>query len=159
MMIKQTMKWLVFFITLTLSQITLADPHTIISNYSDLLAALAKGNSVRALMTLNKCVSSSHSINSNDTLGGMNFTNFNKYQISIDGQQKNIIATSINMLIEHSKLGTIYNYVRLRIFEDNSAEVFSEYLDPKTYVQLGSASFNCHLSDGKDKNGIVLYDL
>jgi hypothetical protein len=111
-------------------------------------------------MFVNKCsLNNKSSADSNSVITGMNFTNFSKYQVTIDKQSKNVISTSINMLVEHGKLGTVYNYVRLRIFEDNSAEIFSEYLDPTSYKQLGSTSVNCFISNGHDQNGILLYDL
>ncbi len=157
---KWTLKSCIFIIALIISQITLASSHKILSSYSDLLGAVKDGDNVRAVMTLSKCTPLNQSVDNDiGALGGMDFTNFNKYQTLISGQQKNIISTSINVIVEHNQLGTVYDYVRLRVFEDNSAELFSEYLDPKNYARLGSRSFVCHLSDGKDQNGIVLYDL
>lgn len=61
-------------------------------------------------------------------------------------------------LVEHNKLGTVYNYVRLRIFDDGSAEIFSEYLEPISYKRLGATTASCSISNGQDQNGILLYD-
>lgn len=141
----------------TVSQLACAD-HKVLSNYDDLLASIGKGNPVRAIMTLNKCTHQSNTMNDNTVLGGMSFTNFNKYQIKIGSEQKNLISTSTNILVEHDDLAA-YNYVRLRVFDDNTAEIFSEFLDPKTYAKSGAVTFNCHLSDGHDQNGVTLYDL
>lgn len=141
-----------------LSTITNANSARIITNYADLLNAVIQGNSIRTIMFINKCAMAK-TTNNQDVLASMNFTNFNKYQVNVGAQQKNVIATSINTLIEHATLGTVYNYVRLRIFDDNSAEIFSEYLNPVTYKKLGSMTANCMISNGHDQNGILLYDI
>ena len=151
-------KKLFFFLFIVLSQVANATPTRIITNYLDLLNSVSQGDSVRAIMFINKCSMTKTTLDSNDVIASMNFTNFNKYKVTVGTQQKNTIATSMNTLVEHSKLGTVYNYVRLRIFDDNSAEIFSEYLDPTTYKQLGSMTANCAVSNGHDQNGIVLFD-
>lgn len=142
---------------LCFSQLTIANSSQLLGNYSDLLHAISQGDSIRAIMYVNKCSITKASINIDDFIAGINFTDFNKYQVSVGNLQKNTIATSIYKLVEHPTLGPIYNYVRLRIFEDNAAEIFSEYLDPRTYKQLGSMTANCTVSNGHDQNGILLY--
>lgn len=141
----------------TLNTFTNANPARIIMNYDDLLSSVKQGDSIRAILLINKC-SMTKTINNQEIIAGMNFTNFNKYQVTIGNQQKNTIATSTNTIVEHTKLGTVYNYVRLRIFDDNSAEIFSEYLNPITYKQLGSMTAKCMISNGHDQNGVLLYD-
>jgi hypothetical protein len=142
-----------------MSQVTYANSSRLLTNYPDLLSAVSQGDTVRAVIYMNKCSIKTNSTDPNDVIAGMNFTIFNKYQISVGGKQKNMIATSTNMLIEHSVLGTIYNYVRVRVFDDNTAEVYSEYLDPISYTQKGVMTANCLVSNGHDQNGIWLYDV
>jgi hypothetical protein len=146
---------------LSINQIALADSHKILNNYSELLNSLKKGDEVRAIIQFKKCSSPLKDTNSpNDVIGSMNFTNFNKYKIQIDKQiKKEGIATSITMLVKTAQNKFVNNYVRLRIFEDNSAEIFSEFLDPTNYSSIKNATFSCHLSNGKDDNAIALYDL
>lgn len=157
-MLKKAKQFFCFLFLIALSQVTLANSTQTLASYSDLLNALSQGNSVRAIMYVNKCSIVSSTANSKDIIAGMPFTEFNKYAVTIGTQQKNTIATSTNKLIEHSQFGPVYNYVRLRIFEDNSAEIFSEYLDPTTYKQRGSMTANCTLSNGHDQNGILLFN-
>ncbi len=133
---------------------------TPITSYGDLLTTLTQGASVRAIILVNKCSTTNASADiQEDAIAGMNFTVFNKHPITIGKVQKNMIATSISTLIEHGKLGTIYNYVRLRVFDDNTAELFSEYLDPRTYQPLGTMTTHCSISNGHDQNGILLYSV
>lgn len=140
-----------FSILFVCCQPTLAQHHhKTITTYSDLESTLTQGHTVRFIMDFNKCTPAFNSV------GGMNFAVFNKYQVQINGETKNTIATSSTILTHHNKFGPVYSFVRLRVFEDNSAEVFSEFLDPKNYSQLSSATFACHLSDGKTQGGVTL---
>ena len=144
---------------LVTSQIVVAAQHVVLTNYNEIMTALTQGDEVRAIMKLDKCSGDSNSAAVRGVVGGMSFTNFNKHHLIVAGEEKNVIATSINILIQHSVKGHVNNYVRLRLFEDNTVEIFSEMLEPKTYNQLSAATFHCKLSDGNDQNGVVLYDL
>jgi hypothetical protein len=142
---------------LSVSTTAFAAAYKNLSNYPELLTALKNGHGVRAIIQINTTPNDIES--KHDVIGAMNFTQFNKYPIVTNGQVKNGIATSINMLVQHKKYGFVYDYVRLRVFEDNSAELFSAFLNPKTYAQLQSITFYFQLNDKKAKNKIVLYDL
>ena len=110
-------------------------------------------------MHIDKC---SFGSSGSDPIAGMNFTNFNKYPVKVDNEYKNVVATSIVQLVEYSDVGPVYNYVRLRIFENNTAELFSEYLDPTTYKKIATAPAKvgtCTISNGHDQNGLMLYDV
>lgn len=150
-------KFFIFATLVCFTQFATANSSQLLGSYSDLLHAISQGDSIRAIMYVNKCSMTSTSMKVDDVIAGMNFSDFNKYPVSVGNIQKNTIATSIYKLVEHPIFGPIYNYVRLRIFEDNSAEIFSEYLDPRTYKQLGSMTANCAVSNGHDQNGIMLY--
>lgn len=89
--------------------------------------------------------------------GGMDITAFNKNTIMVDGKPKDMIASSLTMLVEHPTLGNVLNYVRLRFFEDNSVELYSSMIDPKGYKTLQKMKFMCSMSTGKDQNGISVF--
>lgn len=148
-------KKLIFMSLIAFSQLTFANPPELLSSYSDLLNSISHGNNIRAIMFVKKC---SPTIN-DDAIAGMNFTNFNKYQVDVGNQKKDTIATSIMMLVSHPQLGSVYDYVRLRVFADNSAEIFSEFLDPTTYKSIGTQTMNCKISNGHDENGVLLYSI
>ncbi len=59
-------------------------------------------------------------LSEDDAIAGLNFTIFNKHQIVINNVTKEMISTSITMLVSHHELGAVYNYVRLRVFADNT---------------------------------------
>ncbi len=152
---KKLFKTLFLLSLVTSSQIVNANPSQLITNYADLVKAVSRGDSVRAIMYVKKC---SPSI-AEDAIAGIDFTNFNKYQVTVGDKTRETVATSIQMMVSDSKLGPVYDYVRLRIFEDNTAEIYSDFLDPSTYKQLASKTMNCAVSNGHDDNGILLYDV
>jgi hypothetical protein len=147
-----------FIIFCSMNHLVFANSHTLLTNYSDLFTALTKGDAVRAIILLDKCTPVSANSEDSQNIAGLNFTTFNAYQIQVGAQKKNVIATSIDMMVEHKTLGSVHGYLRLRIFDDNSVEVFSEYLDPKTYAKLGAFTLSCQISDGKDNKGIRFYN-
>src|SRR5688572_2750328 len=123
-------------LTITLfsfTQMALADPHKILSNYSDLLGALKQGDDIKVVMLVNKCSPSSKKYQTaDDILWSMNFTNFYKSKFPYQGQLKEGIAISVNKLMQ-SDYGPAYNYVRLRVFENGALEGYSEFINPKNF--------------------------
>lgn len=155
-------KWnaFIFIIIFSISSTVYSAQHKPIIHYTDLLTSLSQGNNVRAIITLNKCtLSGSLNADINDNIASMNFNNFNQYQIQMDGKIKNVIATSNTMLVQHHQFGMIFHYARLRLFSDDSAELYGQFLDPKTYSPLGEVMYHCRISHGDDHNGVELYQI
>ena len=132
-----------------------AEP-SLISTYDDLLTTLTQGQNVKGILALHECTSQTN-VPTPEMYGSLNFNNFNAYEMSEGAQKKKIIATSTTMLIETQQFGPVYNYVRLRIFTDNSAEVTSDFLNPQTFKSEHKSIYACSLSDDKVKGGVTLY--
>ncbi len=130
-----------------------------IENYQDLYQTLIEGNEVRAIIQLSECHSDSQPLEKKPTAlaGGLNFSQFNAYQIKINDKPTHIIATSINMLVDSQQHGPAYNYVRLRVFENNQVEIVSMFLKPTDYSTLSKNTFRCALSNKTENRGITLY--
>lgn len=148
-------KKLICLSLIALSQLSFANTSKLLPSYSDLFSAVSQGNNVRAIMYMKKCSPTM----ADDAIAGMNFTVFNKYQVDVDNQKQDVIATSITMMTKDSQLGPVYVYVRLRIFADNTAEIYNEFLDPTTYKEVRSRTVTCKISNGHDENGVMLYNI
>lgn len=128
-------------------------------SYDQLVQSLHQGGDVKAIVYMNHCVmkdapQTAEPMPETDTR--LNFNIYSHYQV-VDGQQKKYaVATSVTILTDHSVFGPVYAYGRLRVFEDNSAEYYAAYYDPKTYEVKGSADFICKISNGNDQNGLLL---
>jgi hypothetical protein len=152
---------------MTLPLIVLALVHTtfaagkIVPSYTALEGVLQAGDTVRTIITLTECTTTStlKPKATDPIFAGLNFEIFNKYTTQVGGQNKDVIATSVAPLVLNNTLGPVYSYARVRVFDDNTVEVFTEQFDPKTYTSLATATFNCAISNGKDSNGVLLLDI
>jgi glycogen synthase len=156
-MFRRILSQLFLFLFVVNAQIAYAATHTLLPSYGELSKALIQGDEVRAIITLKHCTDHAGQAVKNELTGGLNFTQFNKYLLS--DEKRFTIATSTNMLVKTPNYGHVYNYVRLRIFEDNSAELLSEFIDPKNFNILKTASYHCHLKNSDEPAGVSLYDL
>lgn len=134
----------------------------LLTNYDQLLLSLQQGNDVAAIIYPAKCVSTSANNITSNLEGAstrLNFTMFSHYKIKTDNQHtRYAIATSLTIPTEHSSLGLVYAYSRLRIFEDNSAEYHTAYYDAKTYTLKGSASYLCKIGQGINDGAVNLLE-
>lgn len=141
-----------------LSTSVLANPHKI-NTYDDLLYSLDSGHHVRAVIHFENCT-----LESGDKLltitGGFDYDIYNHYKLpSTDSEStKEMISTSktVFSISNFHDFGKINNYIRLRVFNDNTAEFFAAILDPITQEEKTTATYNCPL--GKDKAGVVFFD-
>jgi hypothetical protein len=70
---------------------------------------------------------------------------------------KAYIAFSHTNLIAHPRYGHVHNYVRFRVYEDNSIEITARYLDAVTYKVVMDETFKGNVSKGKDTEGVSFY--
>lgn len=134
-----------------------------LTSYEQLTKALTSGDSVKFVFDASHCqkVSGSRIEKTRDMnmVGGGDFHVYNIYPITVGDKVKNGAATSNTILVNHSTLGPIYNYVRLRVFEDNSAELYSAFYSPTTFKTLGDKSYTCQVDSDKSAGGISLIDV
>jgi len=152
---KKIISAVLFSASIVICPISFAAP--LISSYQQLLTTLKQGDEVRAILNLAQCTG--QDAKSPQVIGGMNFTQFNQHQIKHNDELVPVIATSINMLVESAQYGHAYNYVRLRIFENNTAEVVSAFLNAKDFSVYKQTTFQCQLSNDKQEKGITLYQI
>ena len=136
----------------------------ILTNYDQLLQALQQDDNVSAIIHFNHCSATvpagvkKTDVDPGDTTKRLNFNVFMHYKAILQNQQHYTIATSNTILTEHHIFGSVYEYARLRVFEDNSVELYTAYLDPKTFEVKAKGTLTCQISNGNDQNGVVLFD-
>lgn len=129
-----------------------------LSSFDQLVDSLRQGDDVKAVISLDDCQKVGQSTKSNSLSGAfvrVNFNVFNYYKIKDEGKNNFAVATSTAMLIEHSALGPVQTYSRIRIWDDNSISMHVSYYDPRNYDLKLSSDYLCHL--GKDDQSVRLF--
>ena len=70
---------------------------------------------------------------------------------------KAYVTASETKLIAHRSYGYVLNYVKIRIFEDDSVEIIAQYLDPKTYEVKMDETFNAVINNSSNDGAVYLY--
>ena len=129
--------------------------------YDQLVKALQQGDDIRAIVHIEKCTpknaaaakyGSAYAAETN-----FPFTLFSHYVLN-ESPARYTVATSNSVMLEHHLLGLVQAYGRLRIFENNQAELHTAYFDPKTYEKKISMDFDCTVSTKNADQAIVLID-
>lgn len=131
-----------------------------LTSFDELLQALDGGNKVRAVINIEKCkVISGAEIIKERSLG-FDYDWYNHYEVPVDAQHsKEVITTSKNIfsVTTIQNLGAINNYVKLHVMKDNSVYLYWSLLDPKTYAEKATITFNCPLNADANHAGLLLY--
>jgi hypothetical protein len=132
---------------------------TQLNNFDELMTALNTGESVRAVIHYGKCelIIDSVAIEAPDAIGGMEFQTFEYFAKMSIRNEKAYVTTSEAVLIGHPYYGYVYNYVKLRIYEDNFVEIIARYLDPNSYEVKMDETFTTIINNGTNEGAIYLY--
>lgn len=151
--------------TLLLSNLAHAGVTRLMS-YHELLHALKNGHHVSAVGDNSKCKHvprpSSTSADSvtpdKDMIMGISFnTNFFITYRDENDPRTHILTVATNTVAGPEK-GPLYRYKSIKIFDDNSAEMYVARGQFGTGKSEGSYKTVCALSNGQDQNGMSLFD-
>jgi hypothetical protein len=130
-----------------------------LNNFEELMSALINGNDIRLVIHYSKCklMVDGKEENGPDIIGGMEIKSFEYFAAKTIGNEKAFLASSETLLIHHSRYGYVFNYVKIRIFENNQTEVFARYLDPVSYEVKMDDVFYSEINNGKNEGGLFCY--
>ena len=92
-----------------------------------------------------------------DAVGGMKLLPFEYFAKMSVRNDKAYATASETKLISHRGYGYVLNYVKIRIFEDDTVEIIARYLDPLTYEEKMDEMFKAVINDGTNDGGVFLY--
>ncbi len=92
-----------------------------------------------------------------DAIGGMDFKVFEYFAKGTVRNEKSFVTTSETILISHPGYGYVYNYIKLRIYEDDSIEITARYLDPKTFEIKMDEIFYSSINKGTEDGAVYFY--
>lgn len=147
---------LAFFVILLNS---LSAQTTQITSAVSLFENLKSGKNVRAVIHYSKCklIIVGEETQSPDAVGGMKLMPFEYFARLSVGNQKAYVTASETRLIAHRGYGYVLNYVKIRIFEDDSVEIIARYLDPNSYEVKMDETFTTYLNNGSNDGAVYLY--
>ncbi|HOL81809.1 MAG TPA: hypothetical protein PLI27_03250 [Ignavibacteriales bacterium] len=132
-----------------------------ITDFSQLMNNLKKGKTVKVVIDYSKCllvVDGKDTIATKDTpraMGGMEFRTWEYFDTMVVKNKNAFVSTSESILINHSRYGYITNYARLKIFDNNKAEILIRYLD--NYREVVDETFYTIINDKKNNSGLFLF--
>lgn len=148
-----------FFVFLSIS----VSAQTPLKGFDELMQALRSGKHVKMVVDYKKCqlISDNEvSDKSPDATGGMNLDTWEFFAKGSVRNDKAFVVFSTSHLIQYPKGdGYVYNYVKVRVSEDNKVKITARYVDPKSYENLMDENFFGEINDGKNGAGVMFYQL
>lgn len=153
------MRILSLLLTLILLAAPPAKAQTPLSDFPSLLQALKAGKEVRAVLHYAefRLVVDGNETTAPDAIGGMNFGTFEYFAAGSIGNAKAFVTTSETVLISHPSRGYVYNYVKLKVYEDNAVDVVARYLHPTTLDVVMDEIFYGQVSTPGVNRGAYFY--
>jgi hypothetical protein len=132
----------------------------LLKDFDQLMFALRTGSDVRAVIYYSRCklIVDSVETKAPDVIGGMSFTTFEYFAPNSVKNPRAFVTTSETLLISHPKLGHVYNYVKIKIYEDDTVEINAKYLNPASYQVVMDETFYGKISAGDDRNSVRLFE-
>jgi hypothetical protein len=70
------------------------------------------------------------------------------------------VVASESKLIENPKGdGFVYNYVKIKVSEDNKVKITAQYVDVKTFEQKMDENFFGEINDEKNEKAVYFYEV
>ncbi len=138
-----------------------AKDNTQIKSFEELMDYVKSGNEVSVVLHYAKCelISDNEIVDDvPDAIGGMTLDVWEYFAPMVIYNEKAFLVSSTSKLIQYPKGdGYVYNYVKIRFYDDNSVKITAEYLDAETYKVLMTENFFGKIADGKNDEGIFIY--
>lgn len=130
-----------------------------LKNYADVMKALMEGKTVRVAVDYKKTqlFFDGKEEKAPDAQGGLVIGNWENFAKGVVRNNKAYLAFSETHLISHPRHGYVHNYVRFRVYEDNTVEITARYLKTGSYEVVMDEVFKGKISGGKDSEGISFF--
>lgn len=130
-----------------------------LNNFTALTNALKVGQSVRVVIDYGKCklIVNGKEEKAPEAIGGMDLKTFEYFARGSVNNEKSFITSSENVLISHPKHGYVYNYIKVRVYDDNTVEIIARYLDPKTFEVKMDETFYSSINAEKNNAAVFFY--
>ncbi|MEJ5302157.1 MAG: hypothetical protein HPY80_01455 [Bacteroidales bacterium] len=132
-----------------------------LKGFNELMSALQSGKHVKMVVEYKKCqLISDNEVAEKipDAIGGMDLDSWEYFAKGAVRNEKAFLSFSASHFIQYPKgEGYVYNYVKVKVFEDNKVKITARYVDPKSFENLMDENFFGEINDGKNGAGISFY--
>jgi len=128
-----------------------------LNNFDQLLKELNNGEIVRVVVHYGNCklISGNEEKTSPDAIGGMYIGTYEYFAPMSIGNPKGFLAFSHTNLINYG--GFIYNYVKFKIYDDNTVKITAQYANPGDFSLEMNENFFSEINNGKNKGAVYFY--
>ena len=157
------MKNFIVIILLFVCAVSINSQDNRILNFEDMMNSMKSGKIVKAVIYYGQAkmiVAGEESEEEEmgpDAIGGMKFQTWEYFAKGVVRNKLAYVSASETVLIGHPFYGYVLNYGKVRIYEDNSAEIIVRYLDPNTYEEKMDEKFLTTIFNG-EKGAIHLFN-
>jgi hypothetical protein len=132
---------------------------TQLKSFDELYETLMNGNDVNIVIKygMTKLIIDREESKAPDAIGGMELSTYEYFAPGVVRNDKAYISCSETVLINHPFYGVVYNYAKLRIYEDDTVEITAQYLDPITYEIKMDEKFITIFNNGENDGGVYFY--
>ncbi len=133
-----------------------------LKHFTEVLETLKAGYTVKAVFHYKLCklINENEEVEKEkvpDAIGGMELVTFEYFATNSIRNKKAFIAFSEKVLIDHVTYDFVNNYVKVRIYDDNTVRIIAKYLAPNTNEVKMDESFYTVINDGKNNGGAYFY--
>jgi hypothetical protein len=130
-----------------------------LSNFGALMDKLKGGYEVRVVVDYakTKLVIDGKEEEAPKAIGGSKIDHWEWFDRGVVRNKLAYVAASSTVLIGHPSYGYVENYVRFRIYEDQSVEITARYLKGVEKEIVMDEIFKGKISNGKDEHGVSFF--
>jgi hypothetical protein len=131
-----------------------------LKDFSQLCVALKAGAQVRAVFhykAMKLFVNKREQKEIPDAVGGLDVGAFEYFAPGAAGNKEAFLTFSHTQLIKHARYGTVFDYLKVSVFESNKVRIVVQYLAPGTYAVRMDEYFDAEINDGKNNAGAYFY--
>lgn len=130
-----------------------------IATFDELLAALKQGQAVRAVIHYGECklFVDGQEEKSPAAIGGVEIWPWEYFPAKSIGNPRGFLSCSETRLIFHPRRGHVYNYVKLKFYDDGEVEINARYLKPKSFKVTMDETFKGVISGTDARQGVYLF--
>ena len=143
------------FLLILLSTLPLYGRTKQLTSYKQIMKSLMKGEIVRVIIRYGECdliIDRTKKESSPNATGGMSLETFEWFSAGLFGKNPAYTAASKSVLIENPiGEGYVYNYVKIRIYENGQVTVIARYLDPVNHKVIMEETFETIVNNRKNK--------